>query len=239
MRLFLALLVAFAGQMARGQNITDAKDGIRGVADSRQHESLVQQQNPAPNNGQYAAPPRANALPAGPATGGTYLFPYWTQGVLRSYAGPARRAWLKYNVIDRQLVARTAAGGVAVVNTDNLREFSVGDSAQGLRLTYRRYRDARVPQPKLRTAFFEVHYDAGKTALLCQRTAFPNRESVLQYFLKTSDHLLTPVKLAPRPLLAALGPAHADALAAYTEQQRLNLGRESDVARLLAYDDAL
>lgn len=175
--------------------------------------------------------------------GGTgYIFPYWTQGVLRSYDGASRRAWVKYNLLDRQLIARTGAGELAaehVVNMDTLREFTVGDSARNLRVVYRRYLQARVAKPALRTAFFEVHYDAGRTALLCQRTNFPNRADVLEYYVKTPDNRILPVKLDAEPLLGALGPAHAPALSTYASQQKLNLNREADVVRLLAYCDTL
>ncbi|GAB3328747.1 hypothetical protein GCM10027511_38680 [Hymenobacter humi] len=171
-----------------------------------------------------------------------YLFPTWTLGTLQPIAGPVARRWLKYNIIDHQLIERISGDKtniVNIVNTDNLREFSVGDSARGLRLTYRRYLNVRSTKRALRTAFFEVHYDAGKAALLCQRVAAPNREDVLKYYVKTAQNQLTPVELAPQPVLAALGTEHADALAAYAHQQQLNLTLENDVVRLLAFSDTL
>lgn len=197
----------------------------------------------APKNGTESIGPRAEL----------YLFPYWTQGVLRPYTGAPQRAWLKYNAVDRQLIYRTFVGEVEVVkvvDTDLLREFSVGDSLRGQRLTFRRYLNARVAKPALRKTFFEVHYDAGKTALLCQRThlvrplaeqggALPGTRDVLAYFLKTTDNRLTPVKLGSAPLLTALGSAHAEALAAYARTQQLDLRREADAVRLLAYHDSL
>jgi len=47
---------------------------------------------------------------------------------------------------------------VEVVDTDLLREFTVGDSLLGLRLTFRRYLNAGWLKPSLRTAFYKVHY---------------------------------------------------------------------------------
>ncbi|AMJ66603.1 hypothetical protein [Hymenobacter sp. PAMC 26628] len=241
MRLLLPLLALLSSPLvsAHAQGITDPNDGIRGVADSRQRENLAQGRNP-PLSGK--ATPAGNQ-PAKMLGGGTtYLFSYWTKGVLRSYTGATRHAWVKYNLMDRQLITRTTAGELSVehvVNMDTLREFTIGDSAQSLRVVYRRYLQARVAKPALRTAFFEVHYDAGRTALLCQRTNFPNRADVLEYFVKTPDNRILPVKLDAEPLLGALGPGRTPALAAYARQHRLELSREADVVRLLAYCDTL
>jgi hypothetical protein len=193
---------------------------------------------PAPQQNAKQAVQQPNTLPLA----GAYLFPYWTKGILRPYTGRPQRAWLKYNSLDQQLIARTSTGTmeqVSRVDTDTLREFTIGDSAQGLRVTYRRYLNARTPKPSLRTAFFEVHYDAGKSALLCRRLASPTRPDILHYFFKTSTNELLPLKLGRQPVLAALGPAHASTLAAYVLEQQLNLEREADVVRLLAYFDTL
>ncbi|MBF9142323.1 hypothetical protein [Hymenobacter properus] len=205
-------------------------------------------------SGQPQAAPAliGNSKPVIP-TSNLYLFPLWTMGVLRPYSGAPTRTWLKYNAVDRQLITYTTVKGVEVVkvvDTDLLREFSVGDSLLGQRLTFRRYLNARVNKPSLRKAFFEVHYDAGRTALLCRRTHMVSlvqadlktsstARDVLAYFLKTPDNQIKPVHLAPEPLLAALGPEHADVLAAYAQQQQLDLRREADVVRLLAYCDTL
>ena len=109
---------------------------------------------------------------------------------------------------------------------------------------------ARVPKPSLRTAFIEVHYDAGKTALLCQRTralalplprpgGFNRTEGLRSSYFKTTNTEILPVALQPEKLLAAMCPAHAEALTANTRQQQLNLEQEGDVFRLLAYHNAL
>ena len=193
---------------------------------------------PAPQQSAKPTAQQSNALPLS----GAYLFPYWTKGILRPYTGRPQRAWLKYNSLDQQLITRTNTGTieqVSRVDTDTLREFTIGDSAQGLRVTYRRYLNARTPQPILRTAFFEVHYDAGKSALLCRRLASPNRPDILHYFLKTSTNELLPLKLGPPSVLAALGSAYASPLTAYVQEQKLDLNAETDVVRLLAYLDTL
>jgi hypothetical protein len=128
--------------------------------------------------------------------------------------------------------------------------FTVGDSARGLQLHYRRYLNTRVEKPDLRTAFFEVHYDAGRTALLCQRVhnpslpmanlnGFTGGNDVLRYYLKTSDNRLLHVKLQADELLAALPPVQQPALTAYCQQQHLDLHRETDVVKLLQYADHL
>ena len=56
----------------------------------------------------------------------------------------------------------------------------------------------------------------------------------MTYFFKTTNNEILPVALRSEDALA-LGPAHAEALTTYTHQQQLNLEREADVVRLLAY----
>ncbi|OGX85760.1 hypothetical protein BEN48_14260 [Hymenobacter glacialis] len=243
----MLILALLSGQLARAQDYRTPPGGggptkVQPVDMSKYFKQPNAPAPSPPKNGTEALGSRAEL----------YLFPRWTQGVLRPYTGAPRREWLKYNAVDHQLIYRTLVGAtevVKVVDTDLLREFSVGDSLLGQRLTFRRYLGARMAKPALRKAFFEVHYDAGKTALLCQRThvvragevshGLPGTRDVLTYFLKTTDNQLTPVKLSPAPFLAALGPAHADALAAYARAQQLDLRRETDAVRLLVYYDSL
>lgn len=240
MRHLLSLLALLGSPLAgaRAQTAADFNNGIRSVARPQLQLNRALDTNAGSAN---TAPP--GTQPAKMLGGGTtYLFSYWTKGVLRSYIGAPRHAWVKYNLMDRQLITRTTAGELTVehvVKMDTLREFTIGDSAQNLRVVYRRYLQARVAKPALRTAFFEVHYDAGRTALLCQRTNFSNRADVLEYFVKTTDNRILPVKLDAEPLLGALGPGYAPALAAYARQHRLELSQEADVVRLLAYCDTL
>ena len=179
--------------------------------------------------------------------------PYWTQGTLRPYAGAASRAWLLYDAHRQQLVRRSAAGGPETVNTDELREFSVGDSLLGTHRLYRRYLEARLANPALRTAFFEVRHDAGRAALVCQRAVYeyahmengkrtnPEKlKETVRYFIKDNGNNIVAVgSLRPEAVLAALGTAHGAALTAYARQQRLELNRERDVIRLLTYYDTL
>jgi len=188
-----------------------------------------------------------------PPTATFYPLPYWTQGTLRPYAGVASRAWLLYNAHHQQLVRRSAAGGPETVNTDELQEFSVGDSLLGTHRLYRRYLSARLANPALRTAFFEVRHDAGRAALVCQRAVYeyahmkngkrrnPEKlEETVRYFIKdTGNNIVAVGSLRPEAVLAALGTAHGAALAAYARQQRLELSRERDVIRLLTYYDTL
>ena len=193
------------------------------------------------------------AVPSAPKYG--YPVSYWTRGLLRPYAGPSSRPWLLYDAIDLQLYTRSSDGDrVEVVRTDGLREFSVGDSLLGSRRTYRRYLNARLADPTLRTAFFEVRYDLGGSALLCQRNILVMDPHTLQnvrkgttrapariiYFLKIADNnTLTPVALREDAVFAALGTAHKAELAAYARLKRLKLDRENDVITLLAYLDTL
>ena len=62
----------------------------------------------------------------------------------------------------------------------------------------------------------------------------------LPIFLKEPDsNLLVPVALSQKALLAALKPVHRSALAAYAGEKSLQLNREYDAIRLLAYYDGL
>ena len=204
---------------------------------------------------QHKVVPPQNAKSTGPVSFmmSPYLFGKWTIGILQPYAGPPERTWVKYNATDRQLVARHTTNeneAVRVVDMDLLREFTVGDSLLGMRLTYRRYLDSRVEKATLRTAFYEVHYDAGRTALLCHRNhipaipvageaSFAGTDDVLSYFLKTPTNDIVPVNLKANDILAALGTNHQPALKAYISQQHLDLSREADVVQLLRYHDDL
>jgi hypothetical protein len=189
--------------------------------------------------------------PGSVASATEYLFTAWTLGRLVPYSGAPRRAWLRYNALSKQLVELAQSSRLSKpVDMRVLRGFTVGDSARGLQLHYRRYLNTRVEKPDLRTAFFEVHYDAGRTALLCQRVhnpslpmanlnGFTGGNDVLRYYLKTSDNRLLHVKLQADELLAALPPVQQPALTAYCQQQHLDLHRETDVVKLLQYADHL
>ena len=193
----------------------------------------------------------AKPKPAPLIDGSRWVAPYWTRGRLVPIVGAPSRPWLKYDVAAQRLLTRTADEAPQLVDTNPLREFSVGDSLLGTRRTFRRYLRARVADPALRTVFFEVCYDAGRSALLRRRryTFFPKepgttvrrgaqRETIV-FFVADAAHTLTPVKLTPEAILAALAPTHHAALTAYARQQRLKLDREPDIIRLLTYYDTL
>ena len=231
----------FALCIAAGSHTTQAQDlhadGTKGVF----IPPPMINNNPSNQRANPALPAELKARVPG-FVPNLYLFSDWTRGMFRPIVGPPSWHWLKYNRIDQQLIERTLVGGtsvVTVVNTDKLREFSVGDSVQGLRLTYRRYLATRVSKPSMGTAFYEVHYDAGKTALLCHRFASPNRDDILRYFVKTPDNILISTALGAKPLFAVLGPAHATELVAFAYQHQLDLRKETDVVQLLAYYDKL
>ena len=132
---------------------------------------------------------------------------------------------------------------------NNLRAFAVGDSLSGTRRVYRRYLHARLANAALRTAFFEVRYDAGRTVLLCHRViaervaheqgSAARRERVAYFLKEPNSNFLVPVDLSQKALLAALKPVHRSALAAYAGRKSLQLKRERDAIRLLAYYDGL
>ena len=125
----------------------------------------------------------------------------------------------------------------------------MGDSLLGTRRVYRRYLDARMEKAALRTTFFEVAYDAGRTALLCHRVIAnrvsygpgwaTGRERVSYFLKKANSNLLVPIELNKKALLSALNPVHVPALALYAEKNSLRLNQESDAIRLLAHYDTL
>lgn len=246
MRFILLFLLLAGSPLAQAQDLH--ADGTKGtfvpspMMNSNQSNQRQEPTGPYNPNGQttiYQA--------------SSYLFTTWTLGVLRPYAGPARHEWLKYNANTHQLISRSSVRDVEITNVvdmDVLREFTVGDSLLGMRLTYRRYLNAHIANPSLRTAFFEVHYDTGGTALLCRRShtpttalpgpaGFTGAKDVLSYFLKTIDNQVSAVKLRSADIFQALGSAHAAALTAYARQQQLDLTVERDVVQLLTYNDSL
>ena len=178
-----------------------------------------------------------------------YPVPYWTRGILQTYTGTVSRPWLKFDIINQQLYSRSAADEPEAVNMANLRAFAVGDSLSGTRHVYRRYLNARLENAALRTAFFEVRYDAGRTVLLCYRVIIQelrhrhgsaDRNERVTYFIKAANgNLIVSVELNQRAVLTALKPVHKSALAAYADEKALKLSREHDVIRLLAYYDGL
>lgn len=183
------------------------------------------------------------------------LLPYWTRGQVVTSNGPVSAVWLKYNLASGQLLWRRPAGDSLEVNTAGVAEFTLGDSLRGSRVTFRRYLAARIESPALRTAFFEVLYDAGKSALLCQRTkelthtgtaspsltaaSPPSWHGQSQFFIKRADNAVVPIRLAEKSVLEAVGAGPAPALTAYAKQNHLSFKQEADVAKLLAYYDTL
>ena len=196
---------------------------------------------------------KGNKLAVG-ARGSALLVPYWTRGSVLTANGPVGPVWLKYDLGSAQLLWRRPAGDSLELNTAQVTEFTMGDSLRGTRATFRRYPLARIESPALRTAFFEVCYDAGKSALLRQRTKIivsssggpsltegrlPSWQESLQYFVKRTDNRVMPVRLTEKAVLENLGPAHQSELAGHVKRERLNLRKPEDVARFLAYYDTL
>ena len=178
-----------------------------------------------------------------------YPVPYWTRGILQPYSGAVSRPWLKFDATTQQLYSRSATDEPEPINMAVLKAFAVGDSLLETRQVYRRYLNARLENAALRTAFFEVRYDSGRTVLLCRRVITEKiahrhggaaRHEKVNYFLKEgTSNLIVPLELNRNALLAALQPVHRPALAAYAGKQALRLNRERDVIRLIAYYDTL
>ncbi|MBF9239708.1 hypothetical protein I2I05_20110 [Hymenobacter sp. BT683] len=251
MRLFLLpFLGLFTAQLSQAQDLTS-----RGLMTPSRLLPSGQEAGGQPYQSPHTAQPARNSS-AGPTTltdpSSSHMLPYWTRGTVLPYSGPAEHPWLKYDLVFNKLVSRLPSGESSQVDLDNIKEFSLGDSLLRTQRTYRRYLNARIENPALRLAFFEVRYDAGRAALLCRRSVSEvsdnsqrGRNSALRqrvvttYFIKTPDNNLALVTLAEPAVLAALGPTHAAPMAAYIHRKRLKLTDEADVVELLAYYDTL
>lgn len=187
-------------------------------------------------------------------SGNRFLLPYWTRGNVKMTTGTVPRPWLKYDVAGERLLWRRPAGDSLELNTNEIAEFSLGDSLRGKAYTYRRYLTARIENVALRTAFFEVRYDAGHAALLLRRNRMlfhnnngPSLEGrpgdkwieTITYFVKRTDNVIEPVRLSSKSILGALGKEKAAPLNAYVTSEHLKLSEEADVVKLLKYYDTL
>lgn len=189
-----------------------------------------------------------------PAVGTPFLMPYWSRGNVLMTTGRVPSPWLKYDLAKERLLWRRAANDSLELDTSLITEFSLADSLQGKTYTYRRYLSARIASFTLRTAFFEVKYDEGKSALLRRRTrtlfggnngpSLAGRQAgkwqeVSTFYLKHADNVIEPVKLNSKAVLATLGKEKAPLLSAYAARERLDLSQEADVVKLLKYYDSL
>lgn len=189
-----------------------------------------------------------------PVSGSSFLLPYWTRGTVKMTAGTVPQPWLKYDLHGDRLLWRRPSGDSLELNTNAITEFSLGDSLRGTRCLYRRYLDAHIRELPLRTAFFEVRYDAGRSALLRKRSrtlfhgnngpSLAGRSSdrwveTSVFYLKNTDNIIEPIRLSPKAVLAVLGKAKSPALQAYITRENLDLSAEADLVKLLKYYDTL
>lgn len=215
--------------------------GTAGVAGTSDYETL--------NRALYRVKGRSTNV-----VGTPFLLPYWTRGNVKMTTGTVPNPWLKYDVAGDRLLWRRPAGDSLELDTNSMTEFSLGDSARGEKHLYRRYLTSRMADPLLRTAFFEVGYDAGRSALLKRRTRLlyhdSNRPSLTtnnvskwqdgtMYYLKRADNVIEPIRLSSKAVLAVLGKAQAPALQAYITRENLDLSTEADLVKLLKYYDSL
>lgn len=189
-----------------------------------------------------------------PASGSSFLLPYWTRGTVKMTSGTVPQPWLKYDLHGDRLLWRRPNGDSLELNTSTTTEFSLGDSLRGTRYLYRRYLAARIRELPLRTAFFEVRYDAGRSALLRRRsrTLFHGNNGpslagrsgdrwveTSVFYLKNADNVIEPIRLGSKAVLAVLGKAKAPALQGYATREHLDLSAEADIVQLLKYYDTL
>jgi hypothetical protein len=192
----------------------------------------------------------------GPPPGGSpFVLPQWALGTVTMRTGNVQRQqWLKYDLSTAQLLWRRPQGDSLELFTTLVREFTLRDLAAHQTHVYRLYPELITEQPLLRATFFDVRYDAGRSALLCQRkrqvwaqsssaalntTKKSEWSTTERFFVKRPDQTLVPIKLNNRSVVAALGEQHKASVMAYVSKERLNLSQEADVVRLLAYYDSL
>lgn len=192
----------------------------------------------------------------GPTPGGTpFLLPQWALGTVTMRAGNVQRQqWLKYDLSTAQLLWRRPQGDSIELFTTLVREFTLRDSVTHQTYVYRLYPELKTEQPLFRATFFDVRYDAGRSALLCQRkrqvrsmtsngalntTKKSEWSDTEHFFVKRPDQTLVPVRLSNRSILEALGEQYKASVVAYISRESLNLSKEADVVRLLAYYDTL
>lgn len=189
-----------------------------------------------------------------PVLGNSFLLPYWTRGTVKMTSGTVPQPWLKYDLHGDRLLWRRPGGDSLELNTSAVTEFALGDSLRGTRYVYRRYLDAHIRELPLRTAFFEVRYDAGRSALLRKRNrtlfhanngpSLAGRSSdrwveTSVFYLKNADNVIEPIRLSAKSILAVLGKGKAPALQAYSTRENLDLSAEADIVQLLKYYDTL
>ena len=215
--------------------------GNAGVAGTSDNEAL--------NRALYRVKGRAADV-----VGTPFLIPFWTRGNVRMTTGTVPNPWLKYDVAGDRLLWRRPTGDSLELNTNAMTEFSFGDSLRGERHVFRRYLTSKIADPLLRTAFFEVGYDAGRSALLKRRTRLLHHDSTRPsltvrgtskwqentlFYLKRADDVIEPIRLTTKAVLAALGKTNAPVLQAYMARENLDLSTETDVVKLLKYYDTL
>ena len=215
--------------------------GSAGVAGTSDNEAL--------NRALYRVKGRAADV-----VGTPFLIPFWTRGNVRMTTGTVPNPWLKYDVAGNRLLWRRPTGDSLELNTNAMTEFSFGDSLRGERHVFRRYLTSKMADPLLRTAFFEVGYDAGRSALLKRRTRLLHHDSTRPsltvkgtskwqentlFYLRRTDDVIEPIRLTPKAVLAALGKNNAPVLQAYMARENLDLSIETDVVKLLKYYDTL
>lgn len=190
-----------------------------------------------------------------PPTGSPLLLPAWALGNVTMRAGNVQRQqWLKYDLAAGHLLWRRPQGDSVELFTTLVREFTLRDSSVHQTHTFRLYPEVKTDKPVLRNVFFDVRYDAGRTALLRQLTRQVSTQSSSgalttlkksvwstheTYFLKLPDQTLIPVRLNSRSMLDALPAQYRQIVTAYSKRQQLDLRREADVLRLLTYYDSL
>ena len=215
--------------------------GSAGVAGTSDYETL--------NRALYRVKGRSSNV-----VGTPFLLPYWTRGNVKMTTGTVPNPWLKYDLASNRLLWRRPTGDSLELDTNSMTEFSFGDSLRGEKHVFRRYLASKMADPLLRTAFFEVGYDAGRSALLKRRTRLlyhdSNRPSLTAnnvskwqdgtlYYLKRADNVIEPIRLNSKAVLAVLGSEKAPALQAHATREGLDLSTEAGVIKLLQYYDTL
>lgn len=197
--------------------------------------------------------PHKHAVPR--LTGTTLRLPEWSVGTVVMRTGAVKKdQWLKYDLASEKLLWRRPQGDSVEVFMTLLKRFTLRDSAQHRTLVYELYPEVRTEEPLLRTVFFGVQYDSGRTALLSRerrRVHTTTGGGVLatsksaqwvsetEYYLKLPNNRLVPVRLNRKSLITGLGETHRAQLEAYAAEHDLNLNTEDGAEKLLAFFDSI
>lgn len=183
--------------------------------------------------------------------GTPYLVPSWVPGKLQlTNKAPSPEVKLKYDAAQRLLVMLRASKDSMYLDMNKIEGFALLDPTKPEPRNFQRFYDA--PDPALRREYFEVLAPGNYSLLKLQRKnlqkanysgpysadrRYDELVDQTDYFLRTTDGRLQPLKLNQKALLAAL-PEHAAQIQAELKK-RPTPRTEADFVALLFWLNTL